>query len=80
MTRRSRRSTPPKLELGPTPAREPAAPVHDDDLCHWYYDGGVICAPDGSQDFVTVTTDRGVFDELDAAGGACRECVAMLHA
>jgi hypothetical protein len=63
MTRRSRRS----------------AQVHEDDLCHWYYNAGVICAPDGSQDFVTVTADRTVFDERDAAGTACPECVAMLH-
>ena len=63
MTKRSRRS----------------AQVHEDELCHWYYDVGVVCAPDGSQDFVTVTMDRAVFDELDAAGRACPECVAMLH-
>jgi hypothetical protein len=69
----------------PTPNRRTApgptvaGSVHEDDLCHWYYDVGVVCAPD-SQDFVTFTTDRAVFDALDAAGRACPACVAMLHA
>ncbi|WP_345528546.1 hypothetical protein [Nocardioides endophyticus] len=89
MRRRSRRSAPSEPTQGPTlgppPAGESAEPaeaasVHEDDRCHWYYDGGVVCAPDGSQDFVTVTTDRAVFDELDAAGRACPDCVAMVHA
>jgi hypothetical protein len=71
--------------LGPTAAPESpepveAPPVHEDDLCHWYYNGGAVCAPDGSQEFVTVATDRAVFDELDAAGRACPDCVAMIHA
>jgi hypothetical protein len=75
MTRRSGRSTRGDTWSTPSPTT-----VHEDDLCHWYYNGGVICAPDGSQDFVTVTMDRAVFDELDAAGSACRDCAAMLHA
>jgi hypothetical protein len=73
MTRRSWRSAQSASSTSPTP-------VHEDDLCHWYYNGGVICAPDGSQEFVTVTMDRAVFDEMDAAGRACQDCASMLHA